>query len=262
MGLLGALRGIPGSSDGGAGAPGPSPRDATPSCPPIRPDPAPPPSRAAASSASAAADGGSTSGATIGAAAGSEPAASPDTVTHGFTLRGAQLAWAILCGAKRVENRHFQMKPGWYAIHTGAKTSSVESQQALLATVVGLPDESALPHSSIVGAVQVTHALTLEQCSPTEPWAFGPVVNVIGAVCRLARPVPHRGALSVWRISPETLGDVRAGLATAFVTPNDTTHLPPPSQTPKVFPNLRKRKVKAEEGGEVGAMGKAPRPLY
>ena len=188
-------------------------------------------------------------------------AASPDLVTHGFTIRGGQLTYAILCGAKRVENRHFQMKPGWYAVHTGAKTSSVESQQALLATVVGLPDESALPHSSIVGAVQVTHALTLEQCSPTEPWAFGPVVNVIGAVCRLARPVPHRGALSVWRISPETLGDVRAGLATAFVTPNDTTHLPPPSQTPKVFPNLRKPKAKAEEGGDVDAK-EVQRPFY
>ena len=98
MGLLGALRGIPGSSDGGAGAPGPSPRDATPSCPPIRPDPAPPPSRAAASSASAAADGGSGSGASSGAAAGSEPSVLP--AKSGVHERQYTL-WQLRAGAQR-----------------------------------------------------------------------------------------------------------------------------------------------------------------
>lgn len=40
-------------------------------------------------------------------------AMSPGTVTHAFTLRGAQLTHAVLIGEKRVENRHFVLKPGW-----------------------------------------------------------------------------------------------------------------------------------------------------
>ena len=124
---------------------------------------------------------------------GSTGASAPWLVTHGLTLRGAQLSWAILNGNKRVENRHFRMQPGWYALHTGAKTSSHESQLPLLAAVDGMPSEASLPHSAIIGALKVTHALTLDQCKPTEPWAFGPVVNVISAVCKLSQPVPARG---------------------------------------------------------------------
>ena len=91
---------------------------------------------------------------------------SPHGITHGITLRGAQLTHAILLGHKKVENRHFAMKPGWYALHTGAKASAHESQHALLAAITPqLPDEMALPHSSIVGAIRISHALTLEQCA-------------------------------------------------------------------------------------------------
>ena len=80
-------------------------------------------------------------------------------VTHGFTLRGAQLTHAVLIGAKDVENRHFRLTNGWYALHTGAAMKSVESQLPLLAAVEGMPDEGSLPHSSIVGAVRISHAL-------------------------------------------------------------------------------------------------------
>ena len=30
-----------------------------------------------------------------------------------FTLKGAQLTWAVLHGIKKVENRHFRIKHGW-----------------------------------------------------------------------------------------------------------------------------------------------------
>ena len=35
--------------------------------------------------------------------------------TRAITLKGARLAWAILKKIKRVENRHFNIRPGWYA---------------------------------------------------------------------------------------------------------------------------------------------------
>ena len=99
------------------------------------------------------------------------------------------------------------------------------SQIPLLAGVEGMPAEGDLPHSAIVGALKVSHALTAEQSMPTEPWAFGPVVNVLSAVCRLERPVPHRGALSVWCIEQDALESVREQLRNAAVLTNDISHL-------------------------------------
>ena len=159
---------------------------------------------------------------------------SPHGITHGITLRGAQLTHAILLGHKKVENRHFAMKPGWYALHTGAKASAHESQHALLAAITPrLPDEMALPHSSIVGAIRISHALTLEQCAHAEPWAFGPVVNVIDQYITLERPIPHRGALSVWRVGSEVVEELRSQLLQGTVHENGIQHLPPPSAQPE-----------------------------
>ena len=100
--------------------------------------------------------GGGTSG-SRGGDGGPNGAATATEVTHGITLRGAQLTWAILHGLKKVENRHFRMSPGWYALHTGQKTSSHESQHELIASVVGMPPEMELPHAAIVGAIQISH---------------------------------------------------------------------------------------------------------
>ena len=188
------------------------------------------PTRMAASDAACEAPQGKCRAPVNGAPSASE-------VTHAFTLKGAQLTLAVLTGIKRVENRHFQMKPGWYAVQTGASTRSHESQYPLLDAIPGMPAEEDLPHSAIVGAVRITHSLSLEQCAGEE-WAFGPVVNVIGAVCRLRAPVPHRGALSLWRIRPDVLDDVQAQLADATILDNDTSHLPPPSEGPSTI-NIR-----------------------
>ena len=153
----------------------------------------------------------------------SPAAATPTELTHAITLRGARLTEAILAGIKRVENRSFKMKPGWYALHTGAKTSSHESQEQLLDQYQDIiPNEIELPHSSIVGAIQITHNLTMEDCD-NEPWAFGPTVNVIGAVIRLAEPVAHKGALGMWPMNDEAREKVISLLQE--VTRNDVSHL-------------------------------------
>ena len=152
-------------------------------------------------------------------------------MTHGLTLRGAVLTYAILAGIKRVENRSFRMQPGWYVLHTGLKTSSHESQHALLSTLTNAPPEMSLPHGSIVGAIEISHALAIEDCA-ADPWAFGPVVNVIRSVVRLERPVPHRGALSLWKIDMEVREDVRQQLISAPRRMNDISHLPRPARAP------------------------------
>lgn len=154
-------------------------------------------------------------------------------MTHpGLTLRGGQLTHAILSGAKKIENRHFRLTPGWYALHTGASTSSHESQRPLLAALPDMPAEADLPHSAIiVGAIRVSHHLFPHECSGDQ-WAFGPVCNVINAVCRLERPVYHKGALSLWNISSSSIGEVRAQLERAEVEELDVAHLPGKETSP------------------------------
>ena len=125
----------------------------------------------------------------------SNAAALPQHVTHGLTLKGAQLAYALLRGPKCIENRYFRLKPGWYALHAGASMHALESQRELLAKVPGMPPEADLPHSAIIGAIRVSHVLSLEQCQSNE-WAFGPLCNVVDAVALLKTPVQHSGALS------------------------------------------------------------------
>jgi hypothetical protein len=83
-----------------------------------------------------------------------------------------------------------------------------------------------MSHGAVVGAVHVSHSLPLEDCSGVEPWAFGPVVNVIDAYCRLETPVAAKGALSVWRLGRAVMEAVQAQLQQAIVVENDVSHLP------------------------------------
>jgi hypothetical protein len=117
---------------------------------------------------------------------------------------------------------------------------------ALLDGVAGMPAEGELPHKAIVGAICISHALDLEQCAD-EPWAFGKVVNVISAVCRLPQPIDHSGALSVWKVSDDVLAQMQAQLATATIYHNDISHLPgPEAQPPRLSANLDERRRKRE----------------
>jgi hypothetical protein len=121
-----------------------------------------------------------------------------------------------------------------YALHTGTSLTSHESQRPLLAALEGVPAERELPHGSIVGAIEVTHALTLEQCA-ADKWAFGPVCNMIRSVVRLPLPLPHKGALSVWKVADETRAALRELVSAAPVKLNGLLHFPPPSAAPLKF---------------------------
>ena len=81
----------------------------------------------------------------------------------------------------------------------------------------------------IVGAIKISHHLLPNECK--DPWAFGPVCNVIEAVCILPQPVPHKGALSIWKISKDVLIQVQEQLSVAPVKNNNISDLyrPTPS---------------------------------
>ena len=179
----------------------------------------------------------------------SPAAPAPALVSHGLTLKGAQLSWAILENIKLIENRSVQLPVGWIALHTGIgklpKERAMELEQC-----PGIPPEASLPHGAIVGALRVDRACTVADCAgtPAAPWALGPVCNVIGAVCQLAEPIQHKGAaracsnaiahetsgrpvcagsLGTWPIDADVLMHVRAGLAAATIMENNPALLPP-----------------------------------
>ena len=56
----------------------------------------------------------------------------PSTVTHAFTLADPTPAWLILNGVKRIENRNFAIRPGWYAVHVSQKSRVTKEREASL----------------------------------------------------------------------------------------------------------------------------------
>ena len=159
----------------------------------------------------------------------SAAAASPALVTHGLTLKGASLSWAIAHRRKTIENRSTRLPTGWIALHTGVGKLPAARAVELAANCPGMPTEESLPHGCIIGAMRIDRACDVAGCAgtPSEPWALGPVCNVIGAVCLLPKPLAHKGFLGVWKIDEEICKSVRAGLSKAPVLMNDPERLPP-----------------------------------
>jgi len=171
-------------------------------------------------------------------------------ITHGLTLRGAQLSWAILEGEKVIENRTVSLPAGWIAIHTGVGKLDPEHERKVRSLLPNVPPEALLPHGCIVGACRIDRATSVQACMGTDAqvWATGPVCNVVGAVCKLSRPVPHKGALGLWPIDAAVLVSVQAQLREATVREADPARLPPLGVAP---PSPRKRKRAFD--GDVGS---------
>jgi hypothetical protein len=69
-----------------------------------------------------------------------------------FSLKGGQRTHAILVGIKRHEGRSQSYRPGVYFLHTSKELEELPAHLAQM--VPNLPEETALPHGSVVGAVE------------------------------------------------------------------------------------------------------------
>ena len=214
---------------------------------------------AAKASTEASASTGAATAAAGSSAAASSPAASELAhVTHAITLKGARLSWAILEGHKTIENRTIRLRPGWYVLHTGKGKDTLQRPQL---DALNGPAEASLPHGAVVGALKVSHSLSLEQCGG-DAWATGPVCNVVAATVELATPVPMNGALGVWPLGADALASVRAGLAAADVRVNDVARFPGPAESPAKFdrPERKPAKRARTAAPPVPAPAAAPAP--
>ena len=72
-------------------------------------------------------------------------ASTPEAVTRGLTLKGAELSWSILEGRKVVENRSRLLPRGWVALHTGEGTIAAAHLRTVKSVCADLPSEGTLP---------------------------------------------------------------------------------------------------------------------
>ena len=106
------------------------------------------------------------------------------TVERALTLLGPHIAWTIATGHKPIENRHFRIRPGVYALHVGAGASRHDVYKMCKKNVKDLPGlvEIKGMKKCIVGAFEVAYAITLEEAMKhqrSQPWSSGPFCNVI-----------------------------------------------------------------------------------
>ena len=143
-------------------------------------------------------------------------------------------------------------------LHTGKGKDTLQRPQL---DALNGPAEASLPHGAVVGALKVSHSLSLEQCGG-DAWATGPVCNVVAATVELATPVPMNGALGVWPLGADALASVRAGLAAADVRVNDVARFPGPAESPAKFdrPERKPAKRARTAAPPVPAPAAAPAP--
>ena len=125
-----------------------------------------------------------------------------------ITMKGGLISEAILRGYKKVENRKWVIKPGWYALHTGS--GKIEEPTRIVITQnwpAGIPIPTDLPKAAIVGLIHIGSSTVM-----TEPngWETGPILNHIIDTIRLEEPIYNvKGNLGLWYarnvISPDEL---------------------------------------------------------
>lgn len=125
--------------------------------------------------------------------------------SRAFTLKGALYAEAIISKKKRVENRHFSIRPGYYFLHVGQGKLSKDRERLIHSISADLPGEADLCDykSKVLGVVHVKGSFKLSEVETNDPWATGPICNEIDEVYRFDTPVSAKGSLSIWDLSKQ-----------------------------------------------------------
>lgn len=181
----------------------------------------------------------------------------PDQITHAFVLKGFDLVYSMLGGerddqgkilaSKHIENRHGRIAPGFYAVLCGRGTKGVTKERYDRCKTT-LPSmfilnwcDPNIKHmlGKIVGVVRISHSLPYELCK-NDPWAEGPVCNIISHAAWFVSAIPCRGNLGAFPIPVECLADVRSQASTASISPTKGPQLHP-YRGPDVWSKKRKK---------------------
>merc|ERR1712137_107157 len=124
-----------------------------------------------------------------------------------FTVLGIQHGRAMMTGRKQIENRKWKIPVGWYALHVTAYQRAPSSFwcERMKKVWPDAPPEESSGGNKIVGLVHVNDHRTPSECLDEENnqsvWAIGPICHIIDQAIMLERPVQHRGANRLWKIS-------------------------------------------------------------
>ena len=159
----------------------------------------------------------------------------PLSVSHAISLRGSELAAAVLHRWKDLENRPFSLEGRWIAIHVG-KGDTMPSLKAQIKHLVPDLDASGIVKGHIMGLAYVNKSWTVPEyrrmvgCGESchfdvknamtdlpkhsdscncSPWVLGPVVNQIHRCLLFVNPIPASGSLGKWPLTPDTLLKVK-----------------------------------------------------
>lgn len=128
-----------------------------------------------------------------------------------FTLKSPWLGSAMMLGEKRIENRHQDWKPGWYAVHIGVGKEDPwcerhvrdnVTDEAALREIVNNVTHGCMPRGHIVGLVHIDYTLPVSHArlSHDRGWAMGPFCMMISHRVFLKNPIQCRGQLGAWRV--------------------------------------------------------------
>lgn len=167
-------------------------------------------------------------------------AATPGEITHGFSLTGGHLAWAICAGKKRIENRKGRMQPGWYAFgcsltaHTGVMEDNWYREIYSDSDYPGFSAFYNMP-GKLVGVCHISHSLPHSACKHDDHAAENyPIKNIIDKVIPLVSVIPAKGNFGSWPLSYDAkvalhsqLGQLLAGGDDVILNTNGEKDFPP-----------------------------------
>ncbi len=158
----------------------------------------------------------STASAPISIAKATSPIMSPACVPTMPPPRIRPWPWAILYAGKRIENRSWvpgqQFKPGdLIAIHAGSKWSQDDANWISKTFRVQVPPKSEHPAGAIVGFARYKGIMDRSR----NQWFFGPWGWLLGDV-QAIEPIPHRGALGLWRPNEEAQTKLQEQIAVLY----------------------------------------------
>lgn len=113
-------------------------------------------------------------------------------------------AWAIMHGAKRVENRTWSTQyRGRLWIHAGKSTAWLYRGRNIITEIAPqlvLPDDRVFDFGAIVGSVELYDVVgPLRGIKLAGEWASGPHCWCVRDPILLPEPIPCRGALGLFR---------------------------------------------------------------
>ena len=114
------------------------------------------------------------------------------------------MAGAILAGVKPWENRPRRTVPrgwplpAWVALHAAGQfwCSEEQAERDLRPIWSGMPSREEQPRSALLGMMRIDYVLPFAEIELPDGWCLR-----IGAVRRLAEPIPCGGALGFWSVT-------------------------------------------------------------